>query len=158
MALEKAADMATHIEGQVPHPVHRQAESGCMQNRVPSGRLTCEEPRGVLIGPLVTVHTQGFTQACRPAFMDRNNVFLVVPLLGCHLSLKPAQPLALVFASLPPRGLSWRNIRILCYRNPFLPFLQHPSILCPAPLDSPPFSSLAPHAPQVFIHASSVLV
>lgn len=144
MALEKAVDMATHIEGQVPHPVHRQAKSGCMQNRVPSGRLTCEEPRGVLIGPLVTVHTQGFTQACRPALMDRNNVFLVVPLLGCHLSLKPSQPLASCFCFPTPEGVILEEHKDSMLQELFPAFSSAPVHPLSSPSGLPAFLILGP--------------
>lgn len=150
MALEKAADMATHVEGQVPHPVHLQAKSGCMQNRVTFWQVHCEEPRGVLMGPLVTVHTQASFHGQKQCLPGSPSTWLSSQSEACSTS-------CFLFLLPYPRGLSWRNVRILCHRNPFLPFLQHLSILCPASLDSPPFSSWAPNAQQVFIHASSVL-
>lgn len=39
MALGKAVDMATHIEGQGPRAVHCCTRPGCRQNRAPSGKF-----------------------------------------------------------------------------------------------------------------------
>lgn len=65
--------------------------------------------------------------------MDRNNVFLVVPLLGYHLSLKPAQPLASCFCFPTPEGVILEEHKDSMLQEPLPAFSSAPI----HPLSSP---------------------
>lgn len=75
--------------------------------------------------------------------MDRNNVFLVVPLPGCHLSLKLLNLLLLVFASLPPRVILEER-KDSMPQEPLPAFSSAPVHPLPSPSGLPAFLILGP--------------